>query len=303
MKPSDNVISIITPSYNQGNFIEDAITSVLKQEGDFYIDYLIMDGGSTDKTLDTIKKYEHLLHRGQWDIKCNGIFYNWESQKDNGPVEALHKGMQRIRGAIFTWLNSDDYFLSNDVLKTIHQEFNKGRSLQMVTADGLIVDINGNEIGKHQVSRINKTELLYLDYHILQPATFLRTSILDTYSLNPKYKCAFDLDFFNRIILNGEPYIKLAKPFSAFRMWDVNITARLYVARYLEEMIITHRLSGAPFYYVVSALYRITEIIVKTKVNNIFQNNRFILRLFNSFFYFIRNLSYIVITGNSYRKI
>jgi glycosyltransferase involved in cell wall biosynthesis len=87
-------ISIVTPSYNQGQFIEETIRSVLLQ-GYPNLEYIIMDGGSTDHTLEIIKKYEPWLTY-------------WESQSDRGQAHAINKGLRRVTGSVFNWLNSDD---------------------------------------------------------------------------------------------------------------------------------------------------------------------------------------------------
>ena len=82
---------------NHGRFIEDTIKSVLNQEGDFYIDYIIMDGGSTDNSVEIIKKNEQLLKEGKWPIKCRGIEYRWASEKDRGQSDAINKGFRVAR--------------------------------------------------------------------------------------------------------------------------------------------------------------------------------------------------------------
>ena len=89
-------ISIVTPSYNHGQYIEQTILSVINQNYP-NLEYIIIDGGSTDNTVDIIKKYEEK------------ITY-WISEKDNGQSHALNKGIAKCTGDIFNWINSDDYF-------------------------------------------------------------------------------------------------------------------------------------------------------------------------------------------------
>jgi glycosyltransferase involved in cell wall biosynthesis len=89
-------ITIITPSYNQGHYLEQTINSVLSQNYP-NLDFMIMDGGSTDDTVAVIKKYER-------------YFSNWVSEKDNGQSDAINKGLQLATGEIFNWLNSDDFY-------------------------------------------------------------------------------------------------------------------------------------------------------------------------------------------------
>jgi glycosyltransferase involved in cell wall biosynthesis len=101
-------ISIITPSYNQGHFIEKTIRSIILQNYP-NLEFIIIDGGSTDETLEIIKKYD------------SEITY-WESHPDRGQSDAINRGFERATGDIFTWLNTDDYYLP-DALYTIAQAY------------------------------------------------------------------------------------------------------------------------------------------------------------------------------------
>lgn len=106
-------ISIVTPSFNQGKYIEKTIRSVLLQNYP-QIEYIIIDGGSTDGTVDIIKKYS------KW------ITY-WRSEKDNGQTDAINKGIEECTGKIFNWLNSDDYY-SSDCFRILSENFEPGRT-------------------------------------------------------------------------------------------------------------------------------------------------------------------------------
>jgi glycosyltransferase involved in cell wall biosynthesis len=110
-------ISIITPSFNQGKYIEQTILSVLNQNYP-NLEYIIIDGGSTDETVSIIKKYE------------SQITY-WVSEKDNGQTDAINKGFAKCSGQIFNWLNSDDYYEPN-ALHTIAQLFMNHPTAQVV---------------------------------------------------------------------------------------------------------------------------------------------------------------------------
>lgn len=105
------LISIVTPSYNHGEFIEETIKSVISQEGDFYLEYFIMDGGSTDNSVEIIKKYDGLLKKGQWPVNCQGITFDWVSEADDGQSDALNKGFAKSTGEVMAYLNSDDKYM------------------------------------------------------------------------------------------------------------------------------------------------------------------------------------------------
>src|SRR3954471_9889186 len=92
-------ITIVTPSFNQGHFIRETISSVLGQNYP-NLEYLILDGGSTDGTVKIIKEYESALA-------------GWKSEKDNGQSDAINQGLKKATGDIFNWLNSDDYYEKN----------------------------------------------------------------------------------------------------------------------------------------------------------------------------------------------
>src|SRR5215471_19332017 len=87
-------ISLVTPSYNQGRFIQRTIDSVLEQTGDFELEYVVYDGGSTDETLDVLRSYGERLR--------------WRSEPDRGQVDAINKGLRAATGEVVGWLNSED---------------------------------------------------------------------------------------------------------------------------------------------------------------------------------------------------
>ena len=126
MIPNYPKISIITPSLNQGKYIEQAIKSVLSQNYPNF-EHIIMDGGSTDNTLSILKKYPHLI---------------WKSQKDNNHIEAVNKGIKLATGEIMTVLNSDDFFEPN-IFFTVQKLF-KNRKIHFVCGNCNLIDKNTN---------------------------------------------------------------------------------------------------------------------------------------------------------------
>lgn len=151
------LISVITPSYNQGKYIEKTILSIIEQDYP-NIEYIIMDGGSTDETIELIKKYE------------NKISY-WESKKDRGQGHAINKGFSIASGDIYCWINSDDYFLEG-VFKKVAQSFINTK------ADAVYGNCYNlkNEVLEKYYSRIIFDRYLCIP-GIAQPSVFWKSSI------------------------------------------------------------------------------------------------------------------------------
>lgn len=177
-------ISIITPSFNQGHFIEETIDSILSQ-GYENLEYIIMDGGSTDNTVEVIKKYEkHITH--------------WESVKDDGQSHAINKGFKMATGDVINWINSDDYY-EPSTLKTVsdafqHPETNVfcGRSRVFGVPKPYIS--NGTDI-------YNSLEKTIAWARIDQPETFFRKSVIDSIGLlEPQLHYCMDKELWLRYL-------------------------------------------------------------------------------------------------------
>jgi glycosyltransferase involved in cell wall biosynthesis len=271
---SPKSISIVTPSYNQGKFIEETIQSILFQKGNFYIDYIIMDGGSQDNSLRIIKKYENLLLENceiheedglkyyikknedfQWN-NCLGISYRWVSETDNGQVHALKKGFRMAKGDIYCWLNSDDIYANPEVLQGVCTYFDQDPGLELLLGDGPFISKAGEKLKLHHVDRINLKELIYLDYHILQPSCFFRKNIYDENLLDERFTCAFDANFFIGMISNGVNYKKVNNIFAAFRLYNEIKTLKLLKRRYKEQIQITREYSKNRCLMIISFIYR-----------------------------------------------
>jgi len=200
MKPP--IFSIITPSYNQGQFIEDTIQSVLDQEGYFSIDYIIMDGGSKDNSVDIIKKYEHLLNNGKYPVKCKGIQYRWISEKDKGQSHAINKGFAMAHGDIGAWLNSDDYY-EQGAFSTVVDFFQNNTTAAMVYGNGYILNSNTRQKLPYLAEPLfDLWKLIHLYDFILQPSAFMKLEAL---------KNAGFLDEQLHYIMDWELWIRLSQ--------------------------------------------------------------------------------------------
>ena len=152
-------ISIVTPSFNQGKYIEQTILSVINQNYP-NLEYIIIDGGSTDETVNIIKKYE------PW------ITY-WVSEPDRGQSHAINKGIEKCTGHIFNWLNSDDWYEPN-TLFDVASGFNSDKSIQFVSGYENHVMLNG-DTSIHDGTFLKKTLPETIECcEVAQPSTFFR---------------------------------------------------------------------------------------------------------------------------------
>jgi glycosyltransferase involved in cell wall biosynthesis len=181
-------ISIVTPSYNQGQFIEETIRSVLLQ-GYPNLEYIIIDGDSTDKTVEIIKKYE------PW------ITY-WVSEPDQGQSHALNKGFSRATGELVGWQNSDDYYHAGS-FGCAAIISNSAKEVDVFYGFVNNVDLNGNFIRAYPVSEFDISNMIpYLN--MCNQAMFFRQRIFkDGYLIDESFRHAMDLDFLLRLAQMG----------------------------------------------------------------------------------------------------
>jgi glycosyltransferase involved in cell wall biosynthesis len=202
-------ISIITPSYNQAAYLEQTIQSVINQNYPA-IEYIIIDGGSTDDSVEVIQKY-------------SSHFAYWVSEKDRGQSDAINKGLKLATGDIVCWLNSDDLFEPN-TLNTIAQFFNKNTDAKFIYGDGLIFHENGKKRDFHcRPGKVNKEMLSRCD-PLQQPSTFWRRKIHNEIGfIDESLGFTMDWDFFMRIALKYEMHY-LPITFSRYRIHDAHKT-------------------------------------------------------------------------------
>jgi len=180
------LVSIITPSYNQAAYLEQTILSVLNQ--DFSrIEYILVDGASTDGSVEIIKKYA-------------GKFSYWVSEKDRGQADAINKGFTRATGDIVAWLNSDDYYLQGTVSAAV-KVFEENPDAVLVYGNMLAVDEHSKTFNTLSYKQLTLEDLLCFQI-IGQPAVFMRRSALTKTS-------GLNLDF--HFLLDHLLWIHIAK--------------------------------------------------------------------------------------------
>ncbi len=187
MVGSQPLVSIVMPSLNQADFIEQAIDSVLNQSYT-RIELIVADGLSTDRTLSILQKKQALDSR-----------LRWFSGKDNGPASAINKALSQIKGSLIGWLNSDDLYKQNAIKRAVSvlQDSNK----VMVYGHGEHIDINGKTLGHYPTLPPNVALKQFSNgCFICQPTVFFkRTVFLLLGNLDESLKTAFDFDYWFRI--------------------------------------------------------------------------------------------------------
>lgn len=184
-------ISIVTPSYNQGKFIEETIRSVLLQ-GYPNLEYIIIDGGSTDQSVDIIKKYEKWLSY-------------WLSEPDRGQSNAINKGFSQASGEILAWLNSDDYYLKDALHQVATQFIKQPVNVGAVVGIGHKINLRKEVIYTPTISDLNyDTFLQWLnDGNFMQPSAFFRKQAWEKCGpLCEDLKYPMDVDLFLKIAKN-----------------------------------------------------------------------------------------------------
>jgi len=187
---SDLTVSIITPSYNQADYIEDTIESVRSQDYP-NIEHIIMDGGSDDGTTDILEEYG------------NKYAMEWVSQPDKGQADAINKGFEKASGEILGWLNSDDVYLSESTVSTAVNTLTTYPEADLVNGRGIRLKENGKwdhpiKRRDHKLSHSGLKQVA----SVLQPATFWYQYVWKNTGINTKLEYTFDWDFFIRASQN-----------------------------------------------------------------------------------------------------
>lgn len=180
------LVSIITPSFNQSAYLEQTILSVLRQDYP-RIEYIVVDGASTDNSVDIIRRYTLESSSLLLDRKID----YWVSEKDGGQADAINKGFARATGEIIAWLNSDDYYLAGAVSAAV-KIFDEHPEVALVYGNMLAVDEHGKTFNTLNFKQLTLEDLLCFQI-IGQPAVFIRRSALEAAGgLDPTFHFLLD---------------------------------------------------------------------------------------------------------------
>lgn len=225
-------ITIVTPSYNQGDYLEETIQSILSQ-GYANLEYFVLDGGSTDGSVEIIRKYEDKLT-------------HWESGPDGGQSSAINKGFRMASGEILTWLNSDDYYLPG-TLQEVGNIFRQHPMVECLYGDLHIVDKNSDLLYVSKAVPYDYRTMLYGGARVPQPASFYRRRVVEKVGyLDTGLEYHMDVEYFIRFGKYGVQFMHIPKALTCFRM-HIASKAENEDAIVLANRDITTRYSGQFF--------------------------------------------------------
>lgn len=236
-------ISLITPSFNHDEFIRRTIDSVLGQAGDFELEYVVLDGGSTDRTKDILQSYGDRLR--------------WTSEPDGGQVDAINSGLKKATGDVVGWLNSDDVLLPNSVQRVANC-FRNNPACEWVHGGCQIIDRDDREIRswvsrykRRHAMQYSRASLLSRNF-VSQMTVFWRRHAMDAVGyLDPELPLAFDYDYWLRLSKLGDP-IYIDEPQAAFRWYETSKSGANFKQQCLEDEAISKRHGNRSFGRILS---------------------------------------------------
>src|ERR1035437_616507 len=201
-------ITVVTPSFNQAQFLEQTILSVIGQ-GYPNLEYIIMDGGSNDGSADIIKSYEHHLTY-------------WQSQKDNGQGAAINEGFARSTGDILCWLNSDDMYMPGTLLR-IGKMYKEITEPTIIFGNCLHFNEHNSKTRGSDVQEAQKTLNLELCDYIIQPSSFWNRIVWEKNGkLNESFHYTFDWEWFIRAGRSGIRFSPVKEYLSLYRIHEAH---------------------------------------------------------------------------------
>lgn len=262
--------SIITPSYNQGDYITQTIDSIVSQEGKFQIELIIMDGGSTDSTVEILKDYEKRLSEEE------RIKFIWHSEKDNGQADAINKGLAISTGEVLAYLNSDDIY-EPGAFQAVAAFLEAHDDIGFLYGKCRIIDEEGSEIRKWitlyrtLLGRKYSYAKLLSENYIPQPATFWRRAVYEKYGdFDVEHAFCLDYEYWCRIGQGFEGAF-LNEWLSGFRWYRSSKSGANYKQQFQDEIDIAKHYAKGKYtaqialhyfnYYKIVSIYNLLRFV------------------------------------------
>jgi glycosyltransferase involved in cell wall biosynthesis len=238
--PSLPLVTVVTPSFNQAKYLERTILSVLEQDYP-NIEYIVIDGGSTDGSLEIIKKYADRLSF-------------WVSEPDKGQTDAINKGFGRAAGQYLAWLNSDDTYNPGAVREAV--EFLTAHpDVGLVYSDAHFINADDGVIGNFPAAQTDRTRMLQGYVHVPQQTTFLRANLWKKIGpLDPTFFFAMDYDLWVRLTKYAPMVYCPGRVWANFRLHNDGKTVAAD-DRCWPEMLRVHRREGGSWFSVIQIKY------------------------------------------------
>ncbi|MGE8720184.1 glycosyltransferase [Leptospira terpstrae] len=313
------IITIVTPSYNQGNFILETLNSVVEQEGAFYIDYIVMDGCSSDNTAGILSEFEgkvnsfpviHQISGKKFHLlgANKGVSFSWKSEKDKGQTDALNKAISLIldESHYFNWICSDDRYRTQNAIASL---LLYAEEKSVVYGKSIYIDEFGNDLKEYPTVQVDKVNI-FENFGIAQPSALICFTSKEDLFMNLKFSSIMDLFLWLKLFQSGYRFLYIdSVVISDYRIhtnsktssWRMRTYKEILALMLLNENQISRRLVRSMFHECIMGGMGKLGIFFRF-FNNRFLNALFVRFLEVSFNRFRFNLSFLLSNPKSNRN-
>ncbi|ABZ94456.1 Glycosyltransferase [Leptospira biflexa serovar Patoc strain 'Patoc 1 (Ames)'] len=238
------IITIVTPSFNQGAFISETLNSVIEQEGSFFIDFIVIDGLSTDNTIEILGNFEKKIKEYPSVVQISGktfhsvggnqgVSFTWKSENDFGQTDAINKGIKLMldESRYFNWLCSDDRFRTKDVLATL---LSNSREKSVVYGKSMYINEAGIDLKEYATSHVTSNSI-FENFGIAQPSALICSKSKEDLFLDLQYSSIMDLFLWVKLFSLGFEFKYLDNYIlSDYRIHSLSKTSSWRLRTYIE---------------------------------------------------------------------